>query len=751
MEAPVVSPSPSRPRRRDVRPFLALGVGLYAFATWIAFTEPTDPAAAQASKIKQVNDSTDPNDPFPMPPEWANVRLMEQSDDDVRAKSASCAHCHQNSKDPHCKPTVRLGCTDCHGGDASCFEKEKSHISPRFPEYWRNAANPQRSYTLLNHESPEFVRFVNPGDFRIAHISCGTSGCHPNEVATNRKQIMTTGAMLWGAALYNNGSVPFKRARFGELYSMNGAPLRLITNPPPTQEELKLGVVPYLDPLPRFEVSQPGNILRIFERGGRFRPETGIPERLEEPGRPRTRLSERGLGTENRTDPVLVSLNKTRLFDPTLNFMGTNDHPGDYRSSGCTACHVIYANDRSPVHSGPYAKFGNRGTSFSSDPTIAKNESGHPIKHEFTSAIPSSQCIVCHVHPGTTVLNSYLGTMWWDQETYAHLMYPEKQKHPTAEEYVRSAMLNPEEAAAKGNWGVPAFLNDIISLNEQMSTQQFADFHGHGWVFRNVYKRDRQGKMLDHFGKKLDDVTPKMLMDATAFPCMVKEFHKKADPFSDPKKLKKDECAFNEQNRDGKPVHLMDIHLEKGMHCVDCHFSQDGHGNGKLHMEVRAACEIQCVDCHGSATEYAKLRTSGPASYTSDHGLEDAIQDAPLRHPGSRRPQARLPIFHGRTGAEVGDRPDPRYGRRGASALQRKGRPRQDSARRKGQRRGPHGLRRPGRRRHQVRSPEQEHELHRLPLRVEPELLRLPPAAEGQHEDASTARGWRNLAKLHPL
>ena len=44
----------------------------------------------------------------------------------------------------------------------------------------------------------------------------------------------------------------------------------------------------------------------------------------------------------------------------------------------------------------------------------------------------------------------------------------------------------------------------------------------------------------------------------------------------------------------------MDIHLRKGMHCVDCHFVQDMHGNGRLHGEVRAACEIQCIDCHGT-------------------------------------------------------------------------------------------------------------------------------------------------------
>src|ERR1700738_666657 len=64
----------------------------------------------------------------------------------------------------------------------------------------------------------------------------------------------------------------------------------------------------------------------------------------------------------------------------------------------------------------------------------------------------------------------------------------------------------------------------------------------------------------------------------------------------------------------GVPVHLMDIHLEKGMHCVDCHFVQDSHGNGKLYGEVRAAIEIQCIDCHGTVSKHATLRPSGPAS-----------------------------------------------------------------------------------------------------------------------------------------
>jgi hypothetical protein len=251
------------------------------------------------------------------------ANLLAQTAEQADRKSAGCVQCHQNTGDPHAKATLHLGCIDCHGGDPATTVKERAHVAPTFPDAWRSSANPVRSYTLLNHESPEFIRFVNPGDLRVADVGCGTTACHPNEVLQNRKSMMTHGCMLWQAALYNNGAYPIKQARFGESYSADGVPQRLQTVPPPTPEEIaKKGVVPYLDPLPRFENSEPANILRFFERGGRFRAEVGLPEREEESGRPRARLSTRGLGTENRTDPVFISLQKTRLFDPTLNFLG---------------------------------------------------------------------------------------------------------------------------------------------------------------------------------------------------------------------------------------------------------------------------------------------------------------------------------------------------------------------------------------------------------------------------------------------
>jgi hypothetical protein len=607
--------------------------------------------ATHLAPVVNANAVSRQDEPFPLPPGMpAADDLFRQTDEDVLRKSWGCVNCHQGVTDMHDLETVKLGCTDCHGGNADAATKAAAHVQPCLPGAWPTSGNPVRSYTLLNHESPEFIRFINPGDLRVAHISCGA--CHPAEVLQVKKSMMTHGCMLWGSALYNNGAVPNKWARFGESYSMCGAPQRVQTvwkldEVALMQYELaRKGVLPFLDPLPRFEITQPGNVLRIFEQGGRFRPEIGIPERGEEPGRPRTRLSNRGLGTENRTDPVFIGLQKTRLLDPTLNFLGTNDKPGDYRSSGCTACHVVYANDRSRVHSGPFAKFGHLGLAATEtdgelvknvDPMIPKHEPGHPITHRFTVGVPTSQCIVCHIHPGTNVLNSYLGFMWWDNETDGELMYPPREKRPTAEEYAQALAFNPDEAAARGNWSDPNFLANLTDLNAATRHTQFADFHGHGWAFRAVFKKDRQGNLLDWKGAPVSEATNEKLREAMREPT--------------------GQEMLTGKQRDDTPVHLMDIHLEKGMHCVDCHFLQDNHGNSKLYGEVRAAIEIQCIDCHGTAAETAperivrtgRMATSGPAAPTS---LSDLLA---LRTPYSPR-QPRFELRPDRPASDGGER-----------------------------------------------------------------------------------------------
>ena len=361
---------------------------------------------------------------------------VDQTEAEAMKKSRGCLECHKGIENHsmHTSPNVVLGCTDCHGGNPTPgLTLKKAHVSPRNPEFWQSSANPADSDIILNHESPEFIRFINPGDLRVANVTCGP--CHKESVDHVWLSMMNHGGMLWGAALYNNGAYPLKNARFGQAYGVNGEPLKLINPYLPTLEETRTnGVLAFLEPLPQFPIGQPSNILRIFERGGEKQLMLGIPNVTEPPGKPLRRLSERGLGTLNRIDPVFLNLQKTRLHDPMLGFMGSNNHPGDYRSSGCTACHVVYANDRSPSQSGWYSKYGNQGLSFTGDQSgIRHDERGHPIKHEFTRSIPTAMCMNCHMHQGNLFVNPYLGYTWWDQESDGEFMYPNP-KNPLADD-----------------------------------------------------------------------------------------------------------------------------------------------------------------------------------------------------------------------------------------------------------------------------------------------------------------------------
>jgi hypothetical protein len=583
-----------------------------------------------------------------------------QKASEADAKSQGCLSCHKQTDrhTMHTNPGVVLGCADCHGGDPGVKKPasaqqgsdgyrealDLAHVQPLYPKFWNypHSATPERSYTKLNTERPEFIRFINPSDYRVVRQACGA--CHMKEIQAAERSLMATGAMLWGGAAFNNGILPFKQYVLGESYQpyvdspapgqesaagdkdkpqakgniSTGRIMKALVEPTPEMQ--KKGVLPLMAPLPSWESVPQVDIFRVFERGGRnignLFPETGLPDelgqlqRLEEPGRPDIRQSNRGSGTGARIAVPVINIHKSRLNDPFMWLLGTNDQPGDYRSSGCAGCHVVYSNDRDPQHSGPYAKFGHSGTTVTADPTIPKGESGHPLKHEFTRAIPTSQCMVCHMHQPNVFVNTFGGYTMWDYESDAPRMWPEKQRYVSEwdaagtpgvgpeqilghDKAYEITMRNPEEAAIRGLWGDKGFLESVADRNPQMKDTQFADYHGHGWNFRAIFKRDRQGHLLDKEGRLVSD--------------------------NDPKKFE-------------KSVHLKSIHMEKGMHCVDCHFGQDSHGNGHLYGEVAQAIEIDCVDCHGTADQYPSLLTSGPAASPEGNDLSlMRTQDGRLR------------------------------------------------------------------------------------------------------------------------
>jgi len=453
------------------------------------------------------------------------VRAQEAKKEKKAPHQSLCETCHVGIESMHTSD-VALACVDCHGGNDSVKTKEEAHVQPRKGSVFANDARPANSYSYLNLESPEFIRFLNPADLRVADKACGD--CHGDIVDSVKKSIMATNAMVHNAVFYNNGAIASKIPIYGEGFDAQSHPTALFPDPAPSAEAQARGALTQLHPHPVFDVTKITDPLRVAEVNN-------------------NEFGDRGPGTGGRIAATYLNVLKTRLNDPTLWFLGVDEIGGDYRSSGCSACHVLYANSRDEV-SGEYAQYGNKAVSASADTSI-HGKSGYPIKHQFTQSIPAMQCLTCHYHQGNGALDTFVGAAWWDRESDADIV----KKYKAEDEY------GPGQSS-------------MWEHNSELKNSQFEDYHAHGWTIAKVFKRDDKGQLLDAANNVVSN--------------------------SDPDK-------FN------KAVHLADIHFEKGMDCIDCHTEQDVHGDGNMYAQMTDAIEIRCEDCHGGVDARATLVTSG--------------------------------------------------------------------------------------------------------------------------------------------
>src|ERR1039458_7216299 len=126
--------------------------------------------------------------------------------EEAQQRSFGCVRCHNPMDSPtmHTTGTVPLGCTDCHGGNAQIALPagvaqgstqyleliKQAHPRPRFAENARTSANRTRAYTEWLKEDADYIKFINPGDLRVADQTCGRSGCHTSEVQRVRTSMM---------------------------------------------------------------------------------------------------------------------------------------------------------------------------------------------------------------------------------------------------------------------------------------------------------------------------------------------------------------------------------------------------------------------------------------------------------------------------------------------------------------------------------------------------------------------------------
>ena len=150
--------------------------------------------------------------------------LRGESQVEADRKSAGCITCHSSTDEPTMHPSkaVHLGCADCHGGDYTASisadtptnspeylaVKEKAHVQPRDAAFKNRSTIPERAYTIWLKESADYIKFVNPGDLRVAAETCGAAGCHPSETRAVSTSMMTHSGFLWGSGAVQQRRVP---------------------------------------------------------------------------------------------------------------------------------------------------------------------------------------------------------------------------------------------------------------------------------------------------------------------------------------------------------------------------------------------------------------------------------------------------------------------------------------------------------------------------------------------------------------
>lgn len=186
--------------------------------------------------------------------------------------------------------------------------------------------------------------WANPADFRIVNKTCGQTDCHEDHVANSKKSLHATMAGIISGTRYTWGAQNTKNALYAAY---------------PIED--KDGNVP-------------------LEKG-----------------------ANKSLKQIPKYDPSRTMSNKNHPADDYLRdqclrchlWSSGHERDGDYRGSGCTACHVVYSD---------------KGTYEGKDKAISKTQKDRPKVHKITVKIPSYQCIHCHNRGGRTGV-SYIGTM----------------------------------------------------------------------------------------------------------------------------------------------------------------------------------------------------------------------------------------------------------------------------------------------------------------------------------------------------
>ncbi len=302
-------------------------------------------------------------------------------------------------------------------------------------------------------------------------------------------------------------------------------------------------------------------------------------------------------------------------LDPTV---GAFDPFGRGHGSGCTGCHMLYDND-GQNHDDPALQAAQRA------PTTAlvdgankfvqamdvrqspRQQRFYPSQHLLTTSIPTRQCGLCHTFV-TRVDLSYQGI----------------------------SEVEEGDLLARSKAGL-AQSGDITFTTPKGTRVRIYDNLER---VEDSGQKDSAGNVIFHITTDARVLQQKQALQAACTQLKVDCTYIFSADFNGNGELDPGEPDLNsgelllpdrvprESSVDGRQARIVyggangstrleDIHLQKGMHCVDCHFYQDLHGDGNLYTNNWDAVEIECEDCHGFKQKRSfevnpgKLLTSG--------------------------------------------------------------------------------------------------------------------------------------------
>ncbi|QPJ60786.1 MAG: hypothetical protein G3M70_02330 [Candidatus Nitronauta litoralis] len=212
--------------------------------------------------------------------------------------------------------------------------------------------NKTEAHASMIYDSTTGTGKRNPSALSVVHLSCGQIGCHAghtdsskNHIHRVRRSMMGTLSGMIAGLRYQWAAQSTPQAQYG---------VSRVPAPNNTEDELAGKLKPELEPLPFFLAK---NRRQQIEQG-------------------------QATGSEKVSHHPADGVLRSTCFQCHLDGKPVS---GEYRSQGCAACHVSYSRE---------------GTYEGMDPTIPKDQTGHPSRHRMTALPEKTTCTKCHKSMG---------------------------------------------------------------------------------------------------------------------------------------------------------------------------------------------------------------------------------------------------------------------------------------------------------------------------------------------------------------